>query len=294
MACPSGGAGHGGIQGLSVGSAGGNIDIADPLPGQGQGLGVGIADNGIPVDGGNEGNLHPVGQLPVGLIGDKIDGVAIGSRLLFQKGAQSGQRLTGVDHAGGVVGGVDEDGLGAGGDHGLQPGEVNLEAGNIRGHHPESEPCFFGEGLILREVGGNGQNFPAGNGQGPENADQLRRGAAAQEEFLRFCGYTIAGVQIVGNGGSCFQITGGGGVAVDQQRVHIRENIPDGLVYLRGRGDGGVADGVIKHILRPHNGGPAAAVLKQLPDAGAVGPQPIGFFIDHTLTFFPGQENVPA
>ena len=220
--------------------------------------------------------------------------MAIDSRLLFQKGAQSGQRLTGIDHAGGVVGGVDEDGLGAAGDHGLQPGEVDLEAGNIRRHHLEDEPCFFGEGLVLREIGGNGQNFPAWNGQGPENADQLRGGSAAQEEFLRFCGNTIAGVQIVGNGGPRLQITGGGGIAVDQQGVHIREDIPDGLVHLRGRGDGGIADGVIKHILRPHNGSPAAAVLKQLPDAGTVGAQRIGFFIDHTLTFFPGQESVPA
>ena len=55
-----------------------HADIADALAGQGQGLGIGVAHDGIFIQAGNEGNLYAaVHQLPVGLIGNDIDGVAV-------------------------------------------------------------------------------------------------------------------------------------------------------------------------------------------------------------------------
>ena len=52
----------------------GDHQIADALPGQGQGLGPAVADDGIGIVFGEIGNLYPViGQLPVGFIGDQIN-----------------------------------------------------------------------------------------------------------------------------------------------------------------------------------------------------------------------------
>ena len=84
----SGGSGYGGVEGLPVCGGLGHIDVADPFAGKRQGLGVGVADEGIPVDAGDEGYLHPVGQLPIGLVGDQVDGVAIVFRFPGQQGGQ--------------------------------------------------------------------------------------------------------------------------------------------------------------------------------------------------------------
>ncbi len=55
----------------------GDQDIADPLSRHGQRLAVGVADNGIPVDEGDEGRgLAVIDQFPVGLIRNKIKGAS--------------------------------------------------------------------------------------------------------------------------------------------------------------------------------------------------------------------------
>ena len=71
-------AGNGGVNGSAVLGKGGNIHIADAFAGQGQGLRIGVAHDGIFIQAGNEGHLYAaVHQLPVGLVGDDIDGVAV-------------------------------------------------------------------------------------------------------------------------------------------------------------------------------------------------------------------------
>ena len=57
--------------------------------------------------------------------------------------------------------------------------------GNIRGNHPEHQPGLLGKGLVLREIGGNGQNFSPGDCQCPEYCCQLRCGTAHEEQILR-------------------------------------------------------------------------------------------------------------
>ena len=84
MANGSGGTGDGGVNGSAVLGKGGNIDIADALTGEGQRLGVRIADNGIFIQIGDKGDLYTtVDQLTVGLIGDDVDGVAVLTALAF-------------------------------------------------------------------------------------------------------------------------------------------------------------------------------------------------------------------
>ena len=82
-----------------------HADIADALAGQGQGLGIGVAHDGIAVHRGDEGHLHAaVYQLPVRLVGDDVDGVAVLRPLALQQPGQALQGLPGIHHAGGIVG----------------------------------------------------------------------------------------------------------------------------------------------------------------------------------------------
>ena len=80
--------------------------VADSLSGKGQGLGIGIADNGIGINGRHKGNLYAVGQLPIGLIGDNVNGVVVFLGFLSEQLRQLLKGFSGIDHAGGVVGGI--------------------------------------------------------------------------------------------------------------------------------------------------------------------------------------------
>ena len=284
MTARPGSARNGGIQRLAVRGLLGHIHIADSFAGEGQGLGIGIADDSVPVNFRQERHLDPIGQLPVRLVGDDVNGVAVLRGLFVEDCRQLLVGFPGVDDAGGVIGGVEDDRLRAGRDHLLHSGQVDLEGGDVRRDDPEFQPRFLGEGLVLRKIGRDSQNFRPRDCQRPEHAHQLRRRAAADEEFLRNGGHAVAAVQVVGNGLPGGVIAYGGGVAVNQQGIGVVEDLAHRLVHLLRRGDGGVAQGIVVDVLPSHNGGALAAVFKQVPDAGAVGTQSIGGWIQHIVT----------
>ena len=201
---------------------------------------------------------------------------------LFQEDlTHSFQGFQGVDNTGGIVGGIEDDGLGVGGDPLFQSGHVDLERGDVRGNNVEGQTGFFREGFILREIGSNGQHFAAGNGQGLQHTDQCGSGAAGDEEFLGSGVGAVAAVEIVGNGLPAGKIAHCGGVAVDLQGIGVCQDLPDGVIHLFGRGNGRVAQRIVIDIFPAHNGGTLAAVFKQIPDGGAVGTQGICFFVQH-------------
>ena len=49
---------------------------------------------------------------------------------------------------------------------------------------------------------------------------------------------------------------------MNQQRIHLIEDLVDGLVDLLGRGDGGVAERIVVDIFRADNGGPLTAIFE--------------------------------
>ena len=262
MTAGPGGARHGGVDHGAVSGRAGDIHIANSFTGQGQGLRIRVADDGVPVDGGQEGHFHAVSQLPVRLVGDQVDGMTEGRGFFCQQRRQSGEGLPGVHHAGGVVGRVENDGLGGGGQHFRQSRHIDLKIRHVRGNHLEGESCFLGKGLVFREVRGHRQQLPTGNCQRPEHADQLRGRAAAKEEFLGPGGHAVPGVEVIGNGLPGFEIAYGGGVAVNQKRIRLIQNLMDCFVHFLRRGDGGVAERIVVDIFRADNGGPLTAVFK--------------------------------
>ena len=53
---------------------------------------------------------------------------------------------------------------------------------------------------------------------------------------------------------------------MDTEAGLLLQNIMDGPVHLRRRGQAGVTQRIVKHVLRPHHRGTLSAELKQLPD----------------------------
>ena len=284
MTVGTGCTGDGGIKGTAVFRLIGHQHITDALTGQGQGLGIGIANHRVGVDVGQEGHVHAVGQFPIGFVGHNINGMTEFLGLPGQQAPQSPEGFCGVHHTGGVVGGIDDDGLGAGGQHGFHGGQVNLESGHIGGNHLENQTRRFREGLVFREIGGDGQDLAAGNSQGRENRRQFRCGTATDEQVLGTHTGIEPGVQVVGDGLAAGKITHGGSIAVDGQTVGVTEDFTDGIVHGIRCGNRRVAQGIVADVFPAHNGRPLTAVFKEVPDAGPVGTQGVCTFVDHGST----------
>ncbi len=98
--------------------------------------------------------------------------MAVGPALFRQDGGQPLQRLPGVDHAGGVVGGVDHHALGVLADGGLKGVKVDLESLDLRGNEHHLGPSALDKDLILREVGGKDDELVPRAGQAVEHTAQ--------------------------------------------------------------------------------------------------------------------------
>ena len=83
--------------------------------------------------------------------------MAIGRAARLEEETQTPQVLLGIDHAGGVVGGVDEHRLGL---------QVHLEILQAGGNGDQRPPCALHKNLIFREVGGEGEEFIPRTAQG--------------------------------------------------------------------------------------------------------------------------------
>ena len=161
--------------------------IANALPRQGQGLGEGVAGDGVVIEPGGVGLLCPgEQQLPIGLVGDEIDGVAELALLLLQQGGQLRQGLGGQDDARGIVGGVDEQGGDGGIQALLQGPEVDLEGVHVRRDHRQAQPGPLDIGAVLGEIGGKDDDLVPRLGHRPQGVAQGPRRTAGPRVPLSF------------------------------------------------------------------------------------------------------------
>ena len=283
MAHDAGGAGDGGIHRVAVVCEAGDVHIADTLAGQGQGLGVGIAHDGVLVQAGDEGHLHAaVHQLTVRLVSDDVDGMAVLGALALQQGGQTLQGLLGVHNAGGVVGGVDDDGLGVLGDALLHLVQMDLERLGIRRNDHQLAAVGIDEGTIFGEEGGDGHDLGVGvHDQRLDDGDQSGSGAAGEEQLAGLDVQTEAGGQILGDGCAGFFKTGSHGVAVQLDGVGLVHDLLDGLVDLLGGGDAGIAQGVVIDVFGADDLGLLQTVGEQLTNDRGGSTQSVIFLIDH-------------
>ena len=181
------------------------------------------------------------GDIPVGLIADKEDVVAVGPALLGQDLCHAGERPGRVDHAGGVVGGVDEDAGDLLGQHLLKGLQIGLEGRGLRRHHPEMGTGALHIGAVLREVGGKGQHLVPGLGHRPDGMGDSTRRAGGGEDVLLLIGQAEGLCQMGRNGGAEARVALTGAIAVQAYRLFLCQQGLHGFGKLRRAGHAGVA-----------------------------------------------------
>ena len=193
------------------------------------------------------------------------------------------QILLSHNRAGGIVRGVDDDGLGVLVDEALERGHVYLEAGGVRGDHDELVARGLDEGLILGEEGGDGDDLAVLAGEGGERGHERGGGAAGEEEVGGADDLAEALREVLRDGLADAVVARAAGVAVDLYAALGVEDVDYGLVDLLGRGDGGVAEAVIEDVLLAHDLGLLAAVLEHLAYVGANAAQSVCRFVKHAV-----------
>ena len=202
----------------------------------------------------------------------------------LQQGGQTAQRLLGVHHAGGVIGGVDDDGLGVGGDALLHGVQMDLESLGVSGNDHQLAAVGVDEGAILGEERSHGHDLGiAVHDEGLDDGNQRGRGAAGEEQLAGLDIQTKACGQILGDGGAGLLKAGSHGVAVQLDGIRLVHDLVDGLVHLLGGGDAGIAQGIVVDLVRAHLGGLLQTVGEQLTDDGGSGAQIVEFLIDHDI-----------
>ena len=192
--------------------------------------------------------------------------MAVGPGFLPQHLGQPPDGLLGIDHAGGIVGAVDDDPLHLGGEGGLQGGKVNLKVLQPGRHRHQLGPGALHKDLILREIGRKGEELIPWASQGGQGAAEGPRRPGGEIEVVRRVGCAVPAVEVVRQGLADRGLSLGRGVAVELYWVHrVHELMNQFLDGIRG-GHTGISDGKIIHLLRPHRRGPGLGKGKGLPD----------------------------
>ena len=245
--------------------------VAQTVAGDGEGLAVGIADDGIGIDVGHIGHLDiAVYQLAVGLVGDNVDGVAVLCALLGEQLCQPLKGLAGEYGAGGVVGGVDYHAAGVGGKNLLKLGEVDLELIHIGGHDNLLHSGAVDKAAVFGEEGSKAYGLAVViHCECLYGGDEGSCGAAGDVEIAAGKGAAHALAEGLGDGVAGIIAAYGAGVAVHHQGGFGLDHIYKGLLQLLWRGNAGIAYAEIVYVFGANYGGLLLAVLKQLADAAA-------------------------
>ena len=211
--------------------------------------------------------------------------MAILGALALEQSGQTLQGLLGVDNAGGVVRGVDDDALGVGGDALFNLVQVDLEGLGIGGHHDHLRTVGGDEGAVLGEERSNDHDLGiAVDGQGLDDGDERGSGAAGEEQLAALDIQTEAVGQILGNGVTRGVEAGGHGITVQLDGVGLIDDLLDGLVDLLGSGDAGVAERIVIDLLGADLRGLLQAIGEQLTDNGGRSAQVVILLINHNFT----------
>ena len=259
---------------------GGHEDPADALARQGQALGVGVAHDRAVVDARHPRHLGAVGDLTVGLVGDEVD---LGAKARAGLAERAGERLevgARVDGPHGVVGRVDDDGLGArrdGGSHGL---DVDLEGLGVGEDLHARGARRLDPDAVLREVRGDHDDLVPVVHDRVERDGEGGRGAAGQVEVASSSrALAEAAGEARGHGLAHGGQAARGRVAVQLRRGQRERALDRGAHGVR-RGDGGVAKREVKDVLGADLGLPGARVRRDLADGGLLRPVRAALLVD--------------
>ena len=183
---------------------------------------------------------------------------------LLQQLPEGGERLGVVDLAGRVVGRVDDDRLGLGGDRRFDRRQVEVEV--VVGVDNPADPAMVVEvEVVLDKVGGEQDDLLAGVEQGLEDDVEAAGGAAGHQHVTPGDGHPLLGRH------PCRQGLPHPGVAAVRHvavgaRALVDGDPADDLGELRRRRQIGVAEAEIADIVRPEFGLHSCPFLEHLAD----------------------------
>ena len=173
-------------------------DIADPLSRQGQRLGKGIAGQCIVIiTGGIRRGLSVKNNLPVRLIADQENVMPVFLLLVPQKICQPLIRLFGVDHAGRIVGRIDQQRHDAFVHFPLQIVPVDLEMRHIRVHDGKHCPGVPDVGHIFTKIRRKHQHLITRLSHRAQRVCQRSRRPARHKDMLRLVGDAESAAQAI-------------------------------------------------------------------------------------------------
>ena len=247
--------------------------VADALAGEGEGFRPGVADNHVLHAVRHPGHLDPVvGELAVGLVGDDVDGGAVLAALLDEGVGELPEQLRRIDDAGGVVGVIEDDGLGLRRDGPRYGPDVGHEAVRLaRGHDDDPAAGRRDVVVVLEEVGADADDLVAGVQERRHGDAEPAGRADGHDDVVLGVAGAEARVERVRDGAAHLGIAGVGRVAVDVHGVLVRDDVYDGFLNRLGRREVGIADGVIEDVLPAELLGEALALLEHGPDSAAAG-----------------------
>ena len=180
-------------------------------------------------------------DVPVGFVTDQKDIVSVLGAFFSQNRRHAGQGVGRVDHAGGVVGGVDKHAGDLFGQHLRKGIQIGLESGRLRGHHPQHCAGARHIGAVLREVRRKGQHLVPGLCHRPDGVGDSTRRAGGGEDVLLLVGQAEGLGQMRRHSGAEARVALTGAVAVQAYRLFLCQQGLHGFGELRRAGHTGVA-----------------------------------------------------
>lgn len=137
----------------------------------------------------------------------------------------------------------------------------------IGGYHHQLAAVGSDEGTVLGEKRSHGHDLGITvQNESLDDGDQGRRRAAGEEQLTGLHIQAEAVGEVLGHGGAGILEAVGHGVAVEPDRVRGVHNGMDGLIDLFGGRDAGIAQGIVKDLIRAHLGGLLQTIGEQLTD----------------------------
>ena len=253
-------------------------DIADALPGQGEGLAVGIADNRIIVKERNAGDAGTViDDLAIRFVRDDEDRMPVLLLLHAEKlGKASNGRLT-VDRTARIVRRVDNDRLGLRGQCPLECRKVNLKIVRLGRDDDELTAARLDKDAVLRKEWCKGDELVPRLGECLERDRHRRRRARRHKQILPRDLHAEAMLQIGGKHLAHGRLSRCNRVAVHLGRVAVHEDVDRRIPNKVRRRYIRIAEAEIKDIFRTDLCRTLLSELKNRANRGLFRPEHIHF-----------------
>ena len=276
-------AAHGRIQRLCVRRPRIHGNVPDPLAGQGQRFGIGIADERIGIIPGNirHFRLLVIDEFAIRLVGNQIDGMPVLLLLFLEETGKFPNGLFPVHHPRGIVGRIDDDPFHRSVHRLLKRFEVGQKGVLFGRNRRKFRPRSLHKDFVFGKIGRKDDKFVPRTGQRMNGDGQTGRRPAGHVQIVAGNVRAEARVEVGGNSVAAFFIPLRRRIAVQFHRRRFFQNTADRFVHAGGRRHRRIADGKIEHVFCADLRSSPLCILENLPYRRTPAAQAVHLFVDH-------------